>query len=113
MKSNEVIMQIGGEGGDLTIYGIRTATGWRFSREVVDQSSLMLDGTTIQHSSEVVDTWKDAIGLLDRYQWHRLYPLQVHPEFKEQVLELVKVRYKADNIPEHHGLRKWIEVCSI
>ena len=41
MERNVVIVQIGGEGGDLTIYGVRTHAGWRFSQEVVDQSSLM------------------------------------------------------------------------
>ena len=114
MERNEVIVQIGGEGGDLTIYGVRTHAGWRFSQEVVDQSSLMLDGTTIQHASDVVDTWEEVLGLLGRYPWHRLYPLQVHPEFKERVLEAAKARYQADSIPDQYGgLKKWIEVCSM
>lgn len=114
MEKNEVILQIGGEGGDLIIYGVRTPTGWKFFREVVDQSSLMLDESAIEHRSDVVDNWEGALGLLDRYQWHRLFPLQVHPEFKERVLQEVEARYQARNRPDrgNYGMERWMRLCS-
>lgn len=114
MEKNEVILQIGGEGGDLIIYGVRTPTGWKFFREVVDQSSLMLDESAIEHRSDVVDNWEGALGLLDRYQWHRLFPLQVHPEFKERVLQEVKARYQASNGQNlgNYGMERWMRQCS-
>lgn len=113
MESSEVILQIGGEGGDLTIYGVRTETGWRFSREVIDQNCLMLDGTETCHSSEVVDTWDGALALLDRYRWHYLFPLAVHPEFRQQVIDLVRARYEAGSVPDRYGqLDRWNKVCS-
>jgi hypothetical protein len=34
----------------------------------------------------VVNSWEAALRLIDRYPWHRLYPLTVHPEFCERGL---------------------------
>ena len=65
------------------------------------------------HSSEVVDTWEGALALLDRYPWHLLFPLKVHPDFKQQVIDLVRGRYEAGNVPEPDSrLEKWSRVCS-
>ena len=72
----------------------------------------MLDGTVIQHESDVVDDWEGALCLLDRYPWHRLFPLLVHPEFKERVLQAIKDRYQATNIPNQYGMDRWMAICS-
>jgi len=126
MEQSEVIVEIGGEGGSLAIYGIRTKLGWIFSREVVDQSLLFIDeGPTIQHSSKIVSSWPEALELLDRYPWPQLCPIKVHPEFRKMVLDAVLERNKAKGNAKSPGWKRapkekreiqferWEELCSI
>ncbi len=35
---------------------------------------------------ECVHSFREALGLLDRYRWYSFYPLEVHPEFLDAVL---------------------------
>ncbi|MCU1340938.1 MAG: hypothetical protein JWN92_361, partial [Candidatus Acidoferrum typicum] len=56
MSSEEIIVKVGAEGGDLTLYGARSGNGWLFSLNVFDCTSLLLDeddggGQAIQHRS--------------------------------------------------------------
>jgi hypothetical protein len=37
-------------------------------------------------------SFQEGLRLLDRYQWFRLQPLEVHPEFLDAVLREVKKR---------------------
>lgn len=43
MSMQEIILQVGAEGGDLTLYGSRTASGWLFTLSVYDCTPLLLD----------------------------------------------------------------------
>lgn len=108
---NEIILQAGIEGGDITLYGVQGKDGWRFSREVIDQSALMLDEPAIQHESEVVASWEEALGLLDHYPWHRFRPLEVHPDFQQIVFEAVMARYSKEKNPNLRRLPDWKECC--
>lgn len=107
----EIILQVGAEGGDLSLYGRRTPSGWEFMREVVDQTAAMLDEPTIQHQSETVTTVAEALCLLDRYPWHRLYPLKVHPEFRVLILEAAHARITKEGGSALRGLERWERVC--
>jgi hypothetical protein len=78
MADWQVILQLGAEGGSITLYGMETERGWLFSRNVSDW-------TRIQHKSPVVDSWDAAVDLLDQYPWQRLSPLMIHPEFSERI----------------------------
>lgn len=112
---SEVILRVGAEGGDLTLYGTRSPEGWRFSRRAVDLTMDLLDlddGTSLDERSAQVGTWSAALALMDRYPWHRLYPLEVHPDFRERVLEAVAARYAAEGRPEGHYFLRWQERCS-
>ena len=60
MNPCETILEVGGEGGSITLYGVRTANGWLFSREVIDQSPELINEAAIQHRSEIVDSWPAA-----------------------------------------------------
>ncbi len=113
MEQNEVILQVGAEGGHLTLYGIRTTYGWLFSRQVIDQTPDLFNEPWIQHNSEIVNLWSDALKLLDRYPWHKLYPLEVHSEFREMVFDAVVVRYKSENDINPRGLADWKKLCGI
>ena len=129
----EVIARIGAEGGELTLIGQRTEEAWRFRLETDDCSAEFLDeddaaglpsGVT---ASPWVNTWADAVALLDRYPWAELYPLAVHPEFHERVWEeverridsrLVKLTHEEEN--ESHRADnaqwkrdRWRKLCGI
>jgi hypothetical protein len=111
MNENEVIVEIGGEGGSITLYGRRTESGWLFSRKVIDQTPLLLPEEFpegIQHKSSVVDSWEEALKLLDQYPWHRLYPLRVHPEFRQKIWVEVQRRLSSqgDNKRLEHNWRR-------
>ena len=109
---DEVIVRVGGEGGDLTLHGQRNGRGWRFSLNLFDQTmSWVDDGPVTERTSEVVETWPKALKLLDEYPWHQLYPLTVHPEFRSKVLKAVLSR----NIRDHddYGADHWHEVCGL
>ncbi|MCZ7650323.1 MAG: hypothetical protein M5U13_03800 [Thermoanaerobaculia bacterium] len=98
----EVIVEIGGEGGSIALLGVRdTAGGWHFRLDR-DESTLAellpdeLDPASLCGRSGWVASWEEALVLLDRYPWHRLYPLGLHLEFRERILAAVAARAAAE-----------------
>jgi hypothetical protein len=74
-----MVLKVGAEGGSLTIYGLRSPQGWRFSRQSIDDSAAFLGELREQRDSEIVESWEEALKLLKPYPWQKLYPLEVHP----------------------------------
>lgn len=114
MSTSEVILMVGVELGDLTLYGRRVNGGWVFSLQVIDQTPVLLDGPEISHESEAVDSWHGAMKLLDAYPWHMMCPIEVHPEFAERALEAAVERLNdaSRNEPSIGSrLHRWMEVC--
>ena len=111
----EVILGVGAEGGSLALYGRRDPDGWRYFATMVDQTRMLLDEDKsdegeIRKETGVVDSWDAALRLMDRYTWHRLHPLTVHPEFRERVWAAVQSRFDSDQEP--HQVRRWRELCA-
>jgi hypothetical protein len=92
MKQNEVIIEVGAEGGSLALYGFRTERGWSFMRKVIDWTPELIDEERIQKKSAVVDSWEAALELLDRYHWPKLSPIFIHPDFRQQIWIAVQER---------------------
>ena len=114
MNQSEIIVKVGAEGGNLTLYGVRTGNGWIFSRNVIDQSLLLLtDGPEIRHTSETVDSWPEALKLLDEYPWHRLSPREVHQEFRQAVFDGVVERFQREGEQSPSRLDRWKYRCDI
>ena len=113
MNQSDVILEVGAEGGSLILHGIRTAEGWQYSRNVLDQTPELLDEPWVEHDSAFVKSWVEALKLLGKYPWHKLYPLQVHPEFRELVFDAVIARYKEEDSSDPQRLRKWRELCGV
>ncbi len=116
VEAPEVVREVGGEGGSLTIVGARTADGWRF-RMVRDETTLraLLSkedrvGLEFWHQTDWVDSFEAALGLLDQYPWHRLYALQVHPDFRPEVWAAVEERCRKDRRGEW-GRDRWSRLC--
>jgi hypothetical protein len=110
----EVILELGAEGGSLTLVGTKAAHGWRF-RMIRDESTLRdllseedCEGLELQSESSWVDSWEAALALFDKYPWHLLYPLRVHPHFVTQIWAAVRECLRNDPRSEqHHELERW------
>lgn len=112
MSEREIILSVGGEGGDITLQGARTKDGWRFQRNVVDQTLLMIhEGEEIRYDSQFTSSWDEALGLMDQYPWQHLYPLQVHPEFGHAVWAAVQKRCVGEC--SEHALERWRDRCGV
>jgi len=119
MEQSKIILEVGSEGGSLTILGKRDPGGeWKF---VIKRNETALcdmlpveeqSGLVFCESSGWVDSLAEVLVLLDRYPWHRLCPMTVHEEFRQAILDAVVSRYKADGYERAHRLSRWEEVCS-
>jgi hypothetical protein len=95
---SEIILEVGAEGGSLTVLGEKVANGkWNFR---LDRNELMLYESEEESGvrdlyyerSEYMPSIQDAFKRLDKYPWFRLYPLIVHPEFSDIILSEVRKR---------------------
>ena len=116
----EVILEIGAEGGSLTIFGIHDPEcEWRFTT-LRDETTLrdMLpeeeqEGLKFYERSGYVASLADALALFDCYPWHKLYPEQVHPDFRQKIFEVVVSRFEAEGEDRWDQLSKWRRVCGM
>jgi hypothetical protein len=111
-ESSEVILEIGAEGGSITLYGIPHDNKWRYFASVNELMCDEVDKLEYPRDSGYVDSWHAALRLIDRYPWHRLYALTAHPQFKARIWTAVQRRFARDKEPDHHALERWRELCS-
>jgi hypothetical protein len=111
MNHREIVVEVGAEGGSITLYGSRKSRGWHFYRNLMDWTPALLDEPTLDHDSKVVKTWPAALKLLDQYPWHHLFPIRVHPEFQVLVLDAVMARYQRDGDSGPDRRSEWIRLC--
>ncbi len=105
------ILKCGAEGGSLTLMGRWWLNGWEFHRNLHDCSLMLIDeGNAIQHDSDTVGSWRKAMSLMDRYPWHRLHPLSVHPEFRAKALKSWRHRCKKDGSGPSFNDHAWREM---
>ena len=114
----EKIVVIGAEGGDFTLYGWKSKDGeWRFSCESNEQTLMDMmpkDDRNGLHScskSGIASSWEEGVELLSRYPWTRLYPLYVHPEFADRVMQEVLKPNDVFGL-ENQQLGFWQSVCA-
>ena len=98
-EEQELILQIGAAGGLLSVWSVNAEDGTRSFLVKRDESTLMdfmdkEDASNFNYCSETGQfrSFDDALGVLDRYPWHRLYPLFVHRDFIDLVLKAVENR---------------------
>lgn len=91
----ETILELGAEGGSATLHRRRAAGGhWQF-RVTTNEAALWdLLGEEAPPPEKLpwVSSWEDALARFDG--WPRLYPLVVHPEFKDAILAAVATHEK-------------------
>jgi hypothetical protein len=108
----QTILKVGAEDGSVALRGLWTAKGWRFLRAVRDWTPTLVDEAAIEHESDFVSSWRGALQLMDRYPWHRLTPLRVHPEFAGQVWSAYERRSREPGAaadPERRD--EWRRMC--
>ena len=90
----QVIVEVGSDGGSLTLYGIQSPDGWKFKVETSEAA--LVDDEDMPDAPERpwVATWRSALKLLDGYPWTQLYPLVVHPVFSDKVAKALQARQK-------------------
>ncbi len=103
------ILQVGCEGGDITLSGRWTADGWRFLRKVYDWTPELLDEPAIAHELEDIGSWRSALKAMDRYPWHDFYPLAAHPEFANRIWQARQRRRHPGDSSRHN--EDWARVC--
>jgi len=95
IPGREIVLQVGAEGGSLTIVRYHVSgEKWRFAI-IRDESTLadFLGDEDQEDLFEVLDpiaTFEDAIALINKYPWPNLYPLVVHPEYSNRVMEIIE-----------------------
>jgi len=120
VSNTEVIVSIIAEGGAITLFGRKGSNlDWQFARGLNDQTRSFLtkeDGGAgaVRHTSDWVNTWPEAIALLDRYPWAMLRGQEVHPEFRARVWTEVNRRLdrvSPDNADSRR--RRWAHACGV
>jgi hypothetical protein len=87
----ETILDVGAEGGSITLAGRRDERGaWQF--RVATNKAALYDLLDEEPSAPVKTpwvSWDAALALLGRYPWPRLSPIKLHAEFANAILEAV------------------------
>ena len=96
-NDKQVIIEVGAEGGALTLYGIQSPDGWQFRTET-DEAALadLIDDEDLTDLPQRpwVGTWRAALKQLDAYPWTQMFPLTVHPDFRDKVFKALQTRKK-------------------
>jgi hypothetical protein len=126
-SKEEVILEIAGEGGGITIVGRQNAdgSGREFAKKTASDNWLLLEEGETPNPEykepplEWVGSWHEVIALIDQYPWAMLFPLEIHPEFKEDVLAEATLRLSNDHpkyiwTPEDlkkEAMERWLSIC--
>lgn len=111
MKHNEVIVHVAGEGGSIALYGLRYKNSWRFSRDFIDPAAGHQEEPLTAVRSKVVDSWPDALSLLEQNTWCTLSPILVHPEFRTDILKAVLAHDTGSKGNQIQYRQKWEKLC--
>lgn len=112
MKHNEVIVHVAGEGGGVALYGLRSEIGWLFSREFIDSATAHQDESPTEARSKIVDSWPNALALLEKNPWYMLSPVLVHPEFRTDILKAVLAHDARSQGNQIRYRQKWEKLCA-
>ena len=101
----EIVLEVGAEGGSITLVRERnTGTDWQFQLktnetalyDLLSKEDREAVGESFAHTG-YVSSFQEALCLLDRYPWFRLFPMNFHSAFLDAVLlEIRKRRGKAE-----------------
>jgi hypothetical protein len=111
MQTNVKVLEVGAEGGSITLFGNEIGGNWYFSRKVIDQTPELLDEDWIVQHTKCVATFEAALRLIEQYPWHDLNPEVVHPDFRQKVFATVMERAQTARGGEPRRLSEWQRIC--
>jgi hypothetical protein len=95
IPGREIVLQVGAEGGSLTIVRYHVSgEKWQFA--IIRDESILVDFLGKEDNEDLFEaldsiaTFEDAIALMNKYPWPNLYPLVVHPEYANRVMEIIE-----------------------
>ncbi len=110
-----LILEIGADLGSIELYGRSDGPRWQFCRLTSDQSMLLCGAHGWTDEVGWVDTWGEALALLDQYPWARLSVVRVDSRFRNAVWEAAAGRLcvRGEAIDSHAArqLARWREYC--
>jgi hypothetical protein len=96
-NNQELVLKVGAAGGSLSVWSVNAKDSTRSFVVITDESTLKdflnkedASGITFKSKTALQRSFADALDVLGRYPWHRLYPLFVHPDFIDPVLKAVE-----------------------
>lgn len=97
VPGREIVLQVGAEGGSLTIVRYQVSgEKWQFAF-IRDESTLAgflgeedQEDLLLFEALDSIATFEDAIALMNKYPWPDLYPLVVHQEYANRVREIIE-----------------------
>ena len=113
VNEKEAIIELGAEGGSVVLYGFRTGQGWAFMRKVIDQTPELIDEDSTHSNSAVVHSWEAALELLDQYPWPKLFPISIHPDFRQKIWIAVQKRLHSATKRTELELQRWRDLCHV
>ncbi len=87
----EMLLKIGGEGGSLSIRRFRATDGtWKFIF-ITDESTLAdfleeEDQIELVKKYSPVNSFEEALQLMNKYPWHEMHLITMHPEYAGAIL---------------------------
>jgi hypothetical protein len=111
-----VIIEIGAEGGSIKVLRRDDERAIQFSVQLRDQTMTLLSrdegGSEIKRDSAWTICWEDVVSTMGRWPWPMLYPMYVHPDYRERVLLEVERYRRPDGQPATaSAMERWIEAC--
>jgi hypothetical protein len=113
----ESILEVGSEGGSAALcrelcedgsYDYHVVTNEVALYDFLDDADRAGLGPPIRRSS-ARSTFDEALAVLDKDCWARLYPVVVHPEFADRIWEALLLRIEID---QSRHLWKWSHLCN-
>jgi hypothetical protein len=104
VNNRQVILKVGAEGGSITVWGREASMGrWLFAVGTNESAILELlndeDAVTFQPPVlRWTDSWEEALERLNSYPWPQLYPLEVHPAFRDRVRDAFQGRHHVGSL---------------
>lgn len=117
MSEPVIIVEIGAEGGSITVV-VRTGAGGvpEYSVRMRDQTLTFLAedevGTVIRTNTAWSERWEDVVASLGRWPWPMLVPVYVHGDYADRILLAVKNFRGRDGKPARESsVERWAEAC--
>ena len=111
------ILEIGAEGGSIKVLG-RPAVGGviEFSVQLRDQTMTFLSedeaGPEIRRDTAWTARWRQVLKALGKWPWPMLYPIYVHPDYRERILlEVGQYRRPDGRSAAESAVERWREAC--